>query len=410
MQSHSPQSTSGRFRPTKRHGHPTGRGASSPRALYDEFEMAASTVAPLTRTARNAAAQRAPAAAPIAFRPRLALGIGVVVGLMLLQVATDVVAGRQSARILARFAFMTLELPLLMLALSAAFGWSIRRRTTAGQGLLTGAGIATAFGCVFGLLYGFVAQRVPELRLHFPNGLSFSRTVLYGILNAQLYFGLWALAFVYPLAVESARVRALEAQQLRSDAEVARLRAHLEPHFLLNTLNAIAGLVTEDPREARRLLVCLGDLLRDAVQDRSEQQRLDEQIAWLRRYAQILEARHRGALRFRWDIAQECEPLLLPRLLLQPLVENAVKHGALRRGDRAGEVAIRASMAEGRTLVCVVEDNGPGMPDSDVRAGAFGLQSVRRRLELEARHGSLRLDSSSDGTRSIVEIAGVREA
>jgi signal transduction histidine kinase len=372
--------------------------------------MAASSAAPRTRTAHDAASRRAPAAAAIASRPRLVLGVVVVVGTMLLQVATDVVAGRQSARILARLAFMLAELPLLMPALSAAFAWSIRRRMSAGQGLLTGVGIATAFGCVFGLLYGVVAQRVPELRLHFPNGLSFSRTTLFGILNAQLYFGLWALAFVYPLAVESARVRALEAQQLRSDAELARLRAHLEPHFLLNTLNAIAGLVTEDPREARRLLVCLGDLLRDAVQDRSERQRLGEQIAWLRRYAQILEARHRGALRFRWDIAPACERLLLPRLLLQPLVENAVKHGALRRRDGAGEVVIHASMADGGTLVCVVADNGPGMPDSDVRAGAFGLQSVRRRLELEARDASLRFESSSEGTRSIVEIAGVREA
>jgi LytS/YehU family sensor histidine kinase len=337
------------------------------------------------------------------------LGVVVVVGVMLLEVATEVIAGRESARILARLSFMTLELPLLMLALSAAFGWSIRRHMTASQALLTGVGIATAFGCVFGLLYGVVAQRVPELRLHFPNGLSFSRTTLFGVLNAQLYFGLWALAFVYPLAVESARVRALEAQQLRTEAELARLRTHLEPHFLLNTLNAIAGLVAEEPREARRLLVCLGDLLRDAVQDTSERQRLDKQISWLRRYAQILEARHHGALHFRWEIAPACEPLLIPRLLLQPLVENAVKHGALRRGDGEGEVVVRASLDEQGALVCVVEDNGPGMPDAEVRAGAFGLQAVRRRLELEAPQASLRHESSGDGTRSIVTIAGGQE-
>ena len=235
--------------------------------------------------------------------------------------------------------------------------------------------------------------------------MSLARSALFGVLNAQMYFGLWALGFVYPFAVESAGVRALEAQQLRSEAELAHLRAHLEPHFLLNTLNAIAGLVTEDPREARRLLVCLGDLLRDAVQETSELQRLDKQIAWLRRYAQILEARHHGALCFRWDVAPDVHQAMLPRLLLQPLVENAVKHGALRRGDGAGEVVVRASRRGDGVLVCVIEDNGPGMPDADVRAGAFGLQAVRRRLELEAHHASLRLESSSAGTRSIVEIA-----
>jgi LytS/YehU family sensor histidine kinase len=294
-----------------------------------------------------------------------------------------------------------------MFALSAAFRWSLRRNMTAGQGLVTGAAIATAFGCAFGLLFGTLAMCVPELRLApMKNGVSLVRSIMFGTLNAQLYFGLWALAFVYPLAVESARIRALEAAQLRSDAELAHLRVHLEPHFLLNTLNAIAGLVTEDPREARRLLVCLGDLLRDAVQESNELQPLEKQMAWLRRYAEILEARHRGALRFRWDVARGCESALLPRLLLQPLVENAVKHGALRRGDGAGEVTVRAEAKTDGTLVCVVEDNGPGMAEADTRAGAFGLQAVRRRLELMTSRASLRLESSPAGTQSVVELEG----
>jgi signal transduction histidine kinase len=342
---------------------------------------------------------------------RRALGVVVVLGVMLLQAAIDLVAGRESARVLTRLAFLALELPVLMLALSAAFTWSIRRRMTAARGLGTGMAIATAIGAVFGVLYGLLQLKFPALRLHLmPAGVGVSlwRSALFGVLFGQLYFGLWALAFVYPFAVESARVRLLEAQQLRTEAELARLRAHLEPHFLLNTLNAIAGLVTEEPREARRLLVCLGDLLRDAVQDASELQTLDKQVGWLRRYAQILEARHRGALRFRWEIADGCERALLPRMLLQPLIENAVKHGALRRSDGAGEVVVSASRRDDGALVCVVQDNGPGMPDSDVRAGAFGLQAVRRRLELEAPRASLRLESTNDGTRSIVEIAGGR--
>jgi LytS/YehU family sensor histidine kinase len=333
-----------------------------------------------------------------------------VIGVMLLQLAIDVAAGRESARIIGRALFLSFELPVLMLALSAAFGWSIRRGMGAARSLATGIAIATAIGGIFGALYGEIATTlVPALRLNWPSGFNLPRAALFGVLNAQLYFGLWALAFVYPSAIETARVRALEAQQLRTEAEVARLRGHLEPHFLLNTLNAIAGLVTEEPREARRLLVCLGDLLRDAVQETGEIQPLEKQIAWLRRYAEILEARHRGVLRFRWDLKPECAPFPLPRLLLQPLVENAVKHGALRREDGAGEVAVHAELKEDGTLVCVVEDNGPGIPDTDVRTGAFGLKAVRRRLELESPRASFRLESSSEGTRSIVEIARAAE-
>ncbi|MGH7436995.1 MAG: sensor histidine kinase [Polyangiaceae bacterium] len=341
-----------------------------------------------------------PALPPV--RARHGVGITFVVFVVLLQLATDIVAGKESARILARFAFTALELPLLMFALTSAFRRSIRSRLHTAHAFGAGVAIATATGSVFGVLYGLLAMHVPELRLHFPNGVSFVRTGLFGVLNAQLYFGLWGLAFVYPFAVEGARVRALEAQRLRSEAELTRLRSHLEPHFLLNTLNAIAGLVTEDPREARRLLSCLGDLLRDAVQQTASVETLDQQIAWLRRYAQILEARHRGALTFRWDVDAECADCLLPTLLLQPLVENAVKHGALRRGDGAGEVVVSASRRDDGALVCIVRDNGPGMPD-EVRDGAFGLQAVRRRLELEAPRASLRLESSSEGLRSVVE-------
>ena len=384
--------------------------------------MAASTVAPLTPAAQAAPtsgpASVAPRAPVATLRPRLALGVVVVLGVMALQLASDAVAGKEGTRLLARLIYMGCELPLLMVALTAAFRRSIRGATSAARGLAIGAGIATAFGIIFGLTYGAIALRIPELRLTSPNGVLGAavgkalgvsasivlRTSLFGVLNAQMYFGLWSLAFAYPFAVESARIRKLEEARLRSEAELARLRGHLEPHFLLNTLNAIAGLVTEEPREARRLLVCLGDLLREAVQETSELQPLDKQIAWLRRYGDILEARHRGALQFAWEIESGCEGAMLPRFLLQPLVENAVKHGALRRGDREGRVVVRAHCKGDGTLVCVVEDNGPGMPDADVRAGAFGLHAVRRRLALEAPAASLRHESSPQGTRSIVEI------
>ncbi len=217
-------------------------------------------------------------------------------------------------------------------------------------------------------------------------------------------FGLWALAFVLPFSLEDARYCELEVQQLRTAAELARLRSHLEPHFLLNTLSAISGLVTEDPRAARRLLASLGELLRASLRDGGEMQTLGEQIDWLRHYAQILEERHAGHLAFNWQVDAETRAALLPRLLLQPLVENAVKHGALARKN-GGRIDVRAEVVGAQKLVCTVEDNGLGMPEGKPAPGGFGLLSVQRRLALHyAEKASFRLESSASGTRSIVEI------
>jgi len=343
---------------------------------------------------------------------RRLLGITVAVLVVLLQVFTWYLANRDVPRALSQLLYLAVEMPPLMALLSAVFRHGYRRRAGPARLVASGILVAALVGAVFGALWWLAIQRFPFLRL-MPASMAppdLARSVLFGVAWAQSHFGLWALAFLLPAMVELVRIRSLErekvqleAETLRGAAELARLRAHLEPHFLLNTLNAIAGLVTEEPREARRLLAALGDLLRDALRDEDEMQTLDSQVAWLHRYAEILEARHRGGLSFGWEISAESRNVLLPRLLLQPLVENAVKHGALRRAG-GGRVTVRSSV-EGELMTCVVEDNGPGFAGHSVRSGAFGLKSVRRRLELRyPARAHLVLESSADGTRSIVQV------
>jgi LytS/YehU family sensor histidine kinase len=270
------------------------------------------------------------------------------------------------------------------------------------------------------VVFHSVSHAFPELGLRaFSNHpISLLRVVLYGLASAQTHFGLWTLAFVLPGLLDDARVRALraekleaESEQLRTAAELARLRSHLEPHFLLNTLNAIAGLVTEEPREARRLLSALGDLLRDALRDEQEWQPVSAQIAWLKRYAQILEARHRGDLNFAWEIDEAAEHKTLPRLLLQPLVENAIKHGALR-AQGVGQVWVKIELAaDGSRLVCTVRDNGPGMPAGPVRDGAFGVESVRRRIALRyGAQGHVSFSTSPEGTVAVVDVPAAAQS
>lgn len=348
-------------------------------------------------------------------RRRLVVGLLVVFITSLLQMMPSLQRGTPMAGVAFKFAATAFQL-LAIVGVSSVVYKAFRRRNIG-----TTLTIAFAVACaeivavtvqsgVYVLVHNHPALRgAGEPRVTLPHFLVF------GVVIGLLHTGVWALAFVFPYLADDARLRALEAdklraeaEQLRSAAELARLRSQLEPHFLLNTLNAIAGLVTEDPREARRLLACLGDLLRDSLDEKDELQPLEDEIAWLRRYADILVSRHAGTLEFEWEIDREASRALVPRLLLQPLVENAVKHGALRR-RQGGRVVVRASFSNGvddgdRRVVCVVEDNGPGMPDGAPRQGAFGLHSVRRRLALRFPDAKLSIESSQDGTRSVVDL------
>lgn len=167
-----------------------------------------------------------------------------------------------------------------------------------------------------------------------------------------------------------------ELELLRREAEVMRVRTHLEPHFILNSLNAVAGLVEEDPTQARELLAALGDLFREAVAFRAIH-RVGDEIEWAKRYVTIHELRYPDTLQPSWDVDDACLDLACPALILQPLVENAIKHGALRGN---GLLAVRASLAAG-TLTFSIEDDGPEL--GEPRAGGCGLEITRRRLELE---------------------------
>ena len=285
--------------------------------------------------------------------------------------------------------------------LTAVFRHGVARRRSAAWSFALSSvlaiGLAVAASCS-----AWWIQR--SLGLPLLGGMSTMRLSIaaqLGAFDGLVALGLWALAILIPFAVP----RAVEAEQLRTAAELARLRANLQPHFLLNTLNTVAGLVAEDPREARNLIGALGDLLRDSLVDGGELQTIDDEVAWLKRYAAILEIRHRGSLAFRWDIAEAARDVRIPRLLLQPLLENAVKHGALRRRG-GGEVSIRAALDHSAArLTCVIEDNGPGPAAGGPREGGRGLALVTRRLELEyVGAAAFRLEADRGRTRSIVEL------
>jgi signal transduction histidine kinase len=232
------------------------------------------------------------------------------------------------------------------------------------------------------LLASYAAAVVVHLTL-LPGFLGSPRAVaisgMFALLFAVLFGGIAYAIVFYRQAVE--RARAVE--QMRAElaqAELRALRAQINPHFLFNTLNAIAALIAVDPPAAEDLTTRLADVFRYALKG-SERERapFGEELEFLRTTLAIERARFGERLRVEEAIEPGLEALAVPSLLLQPLVENAVRHGIAGRLD-GGTVRL-AARREGDLLVVEVEDDGPGLNGSESRSGAgFGLHSVQERL------------------------------
>jgi len=186
-----------------------------------------------------------------------------------------------------------------------------------------------------------------------------------------------------------------------ADARLNALRAQLNPHFLFNTLNGISTLVEEDPPGARRMIARLSDLLRHTLSEGDEQEiQLARELEMLRLYLDIMEVRFQGKLEVSIESEKSLDDALVPNLVLQPLVENAFRHG-LALIQTVGRVAVRAERDNG-DLVLTVRDNGRG-PAKEMREGV-GLTNTRARLsQLYGERQRLAL-TADEGGGALVEV------
>jgi LytS/YehU family sensor histidine kinase len=174
-------------------------------------------------------------------------------------------------------------------------------------------------------------------------------------------------------AAESAR---LEAQL--AEARLAALRMQLNPHFLFNTLHAVSALVERDPAGVRRLVARLSALLRHVLDSGARQEvTLAEELAFARDYLDIQRVRFQDRLRVEEEVPEDLLDALVPNLILQPLVENAIVHG-VGRHESAGRIRIGARR-DAECLELTVEDDGPGL-SGDGRGGGVGIGNTRARL------------------------------
>jgi signal transduction histidine kinase len=225
----------------------------------------------------------------------------------------------------------------------------------------------------------------------------------------------WSVFYVginFRLEAEEERRRAIRAEGLAQQARLQALRAQLEPHFLFNTLNAISTLVIEnDNPAALRMISTLGEFLRLTLDKASTPEiSVAEELEFAHRYAEIQETRFGDRLSIGFNVDPAILDARVPALILQPLVENAVKHGVLSQ-EKPGSVTVGIRPQDGRLHITVVDD-GPGF---DHKAANYGVGLGNTVARLDALYGTdARFSLGSTGAGSTVAIdmplrlAGVR--
>jgi two-component system LytT family sensor kinase len=223
------------------------------------------------------------------------------------------------------------------------------------------------------LIYALASQRY-----------GFDSLVVQGFYELQRDLITYVVILVVIFANREFQVRRtgdLRAAELAAELDQARLKAltaQIEPHFLFNTLNAISNRMHEDVEAADRMIASLGSLMRAAYDsDNQVLVPLERELAWLRDYAAMMTERFRGQLSFELKVAPGLEGIEVPRLLLQPLVENALRHGL---PDGRGNLTVDVAR-QGTRLLYTINDDGVGIDDTRIKPGT-GLSNVARRLEL----------------------------
>jgi two-component system, LytTR family, sensor kinase len=204
----------------------------------------------------------------------------------------------------------------------------------------------------------------------------------------------------------------LEAQQLRlNEARLAALTSQINPHFLFNTLNSVSSLIRTNPEQARSVVYRLSSILRRLLRKTDNLTPLREELAFIDNYMTIEMVRFGEKLRFIKEIDPQTLDRLVPSMLLQPLIENSIRHGLATKVD-GGMIRVRSYLADGR-LHLVVEDDGVGIPETRLATlfeQGIGVSNVNERMKvLYGPDYRMWIDSKpGEGTRTGIEIPDVQ--
>lgn len=210
----------------------------------------------------------------------------------------------------------------------------------------------------------------------------FLTTVVDDVIAAYVPIVIVAHAFIYYRGLHERELRATRLEEQLASARLQTLKSQLQPHFLFNTLHSISALMATDVVAADRTMMLLADLLRMTLENEGGQlTTLSSEIEFLQVYLDIEKVRFEERLRVVFEIAPECLDAQVPHLLLQPLVENAVRHGIAKLAE-GGEIQVIAKQGSKQSLEIWVRDNGPGLTDAreEKPKSGLGLRVTRERL------------------------------
>lgn len=274
-----------------------------------------------------------------------------------------------------------------------------------------------ALGLVIAILVDTVLAQVrphvlpPPSRFRQPPSLFGNLLRFQFLYDYMVYLAVFAAALArdYFLRYQArlAETTHLQAQAARleaqlADARLTALRSQLNPHFLFNTLNAISSLVERDARGVRKMIARLGELLRHTLEETESQEIvLERELELLRRYLDIMEVRFQGKLEATITADEDVKRALVPNLILQPLVENALKHG-VSASDGSGRVEVSA-VRSGDQVVLTVRDHGPGPGEAENDNGVGLTNTIARLDQLYKARQRFSLKPAPDGG-SVAEI------
>ena len=237
--------------------------------------------------------------------------------------------------------------------------------------------------------YVYVVGAV-RILLGLTNGMALSNPqVLVGALRGMflwswlvywLIVGAW-LAHQYRERYLAGELRMERLERLSTEARLHALRLQLDPHFLFNALNTVSSQLEGNPKLARRMIGHLGDLLRLTLETKDRQEvSLGEELAFLDHYLEIQRARFGDRLKFETHVAEEVRGALVPALIVQPLVENAIRHGIGSRPS-GGSVRVCAGAIDDKIAI-LVQDDGVGLPAGWTAEASHGvgLSVTRQRV------------------------------